>query len=287
MTAAAIRRHPATAPDTARQPQAAHRAPADVPDWSQETLDLLARLTPLERGFVEHYASGCNGAEAYRRASGREAGADTDTSRQLAYKIKNRPRVRAALQAALADRNVGARVDREWIIQKLHSIVCKCEESGSVRAMNTLATAIRLMARVQGELDGSRQPPPSAQAGGPGHVRRRIEEIIADVERLAAERRAEARTAAAQAATSKFRTMEGEPCPAGAATPVSARPRPATDLASGSGQADCSGEALDAAMPRRPMEPTRRPMRGRLAGPPRSEWSALAPATGGSFMGVG
>src|SRR5687768_8747474 len=83
--------------------------PNSVVDWSPPTLALLGQLTPLEQGLVQWMAAGCSAAEAYRRTTGN----DSMSARQSAYQVRSRPAVRAALAAALADRNLGARLDRE------------------------------------------------------------------------------------------------------------------------------------------------------------------------------
>src|SRR5690349_18602101 len=109
---------------TVRRPR-----PHEVPDWGPETIRLLAALTALERSFVEWFATGMNAAEAYRMAAGREAGPGPDAARQLGYKIRARPRVRLAIDAALRDGGSGARVDREWLLMKLTQVVEVCEGS--------------------------------------------------------------------------------------------------------------------------------------------------------------
>src|SRR4051794_11343315 len=101
---------------------------ADVPDWSADTLACLTDLTPLERAFTEWYSTGLNAAEAYRKAVGRPPGKAGDAAAQMGYKLRNRPRVKVAIAAALGDRNVGARMDREWLLQKLYLAVCRIEE---------------------------------------------------------------------------------------------------------------------------------------------------------------
>ena len=126
----------------------------ETPEWSPQTLAFLAKLTPLERRFTEWYAAGYSGAEAYRRATNRRRSQD-DAARQQAFKIRSRPRVAAAIQAALNDQTVGARCDREWLLAKLRAIVEEAADARSPSASSTALAAITLMARIQGDL-GSR-----------------------------------------------------------------------------------------------------------------------------------
>src|SRR5688500_12798450 len=107
----------------------AYPDPSQVPDWSPETAALLADLTPLQSAFVQFMATGVTAAEAYRRARGRDPG---PTARNNASQLANKPHVRAAVTAALRDRNFGARCDREWMLQRLYALVCRCEMSDRV-----------------------------------------------------------------------------------------------------------------------------------------------------------
>jgi hypothetical protein len=156
------RRSPTLAADRLPKVTVQRPAPLEVPDWSPATLELLARLTPLERGFVEWYATGASAAEAYRQAAGRDVEEGADASRQLGYKIRVRPRVQAAIDSALKDQNFDARCDRQWMLRKLMVIVDKCEESDKPGAVNALIDAIRLIANLTGLLPY--RPPEVAQA---------------------------------------------------------------------------------------------------------------------------
>ena len=146
---------------------------ASVPDWSPETVTLLEDLTPLQRTFVEWYVTGSTAAEAYRKASGRDPG---PTARNNGSQLLNKPRVRVAVAAAMRDRNFDARSDREWMLMNLRAVVEHCSGSGRVEDMNSLIAAIRLMARLQGELQPlSRrralpppEPPGRPPSGGAG-----------------------------------------------------------------------------------------------------------------------
>jgi hypothetical protein len=190
------RRWSDTRPITVPSDPIAYPAPADTPDWSPETLALLDDLTPLQRAFVEWYASGCSAAAAYRKASGRDPG---PTARNNGAQLLNKPHVRVAVAAALRDRNVGARCDREWMLQKLYEVAEQCERSGRVADMNALIGALRLMARLQGELQPlSRRralPPPPEPPESPAQrrCRERIEEYMREADaRAAADRAAKA-----------------------------------------------------------------------------------------------
>src|SRR4051794_15028800 len=66
---------------------------AEVPDWSGPTLEKLAVLTPLEQAVVVWRVAGYSGAEAYRRATGR----DSASARQSANQILRRRDVAAAV----------------------------------------------------------------------------------------------------------------------------------------------------------------------------------------------
>jgi hypothetical protein len=149
----AVTRLRVEAPRQPVRPADVHLPAAEqVPDWSPETGALLADLTALERAVVEWAACGHSGAESYRRATGR----DCRSARQAANQIMSRPRVAAALQAALRDRNFMARMDREWLLGRLFSLVEECEKSGTTRAGRRLIDALRLAARLQGLLPGCR-----------------------------------------------------------------------------------------------------------------------------------
>jgi hypothetical protein len=165
---------------------------AEVPDWSEGTLEKLGVLTPLEQAVVIWRVAGHSGAEAYRRATGR----DSPSARQSASQILRRPEVAAAVAAGLKDRNFAARLDLEWFIQKLHWVIVTCQDERTAGHMNTLCNAITLMAKLQGEWPGSRRwsprrpaPPESAT---PSAAMKRIEEIVAEATRRAAAARAAA-----------------------------------------------------------------------------------------------
>jgi hypothetical protein len=143
---------------------------------------LLNGLTPLERATVEWKASGCTSAEAYRRASGR----DGPSVRQAGHQILARPRVAAALAAALGDRNVGARLDRQWLFQKLYATIAEAQDMHTPAGMRVLVSALALLARLQGEIGAGRRfgSPVSAPPERP-EVRKRIDEMLAEVTGMA------------------------------------------------------------------------------------------------------
>src|SRR3954469_12747075 len=104
--AAPRRRPPRVLP--ARPEAAPVREPhwAEVPDWSEATLEKLAVLTPLEQAVVVWRIAGYSGAESYRKAPGR----DSHSARQSANQILRRPEVAAAVEAGLQDRNFAGRL---------------------------------------------------------------------------------------------------------------------------------------------------------------------------------
>ena len=122
----------------------------DVPEWSEETERALQQLTVIERSFVENLATGCNHAEAYRRASGVEYdNREYDTTRTRAYRFMSRPRVQAALHLAMKDMNFDARMDRKWILQRLEVALAKAEKESSGESA---ARILEIIARVKGEM---------------------------------------------------------------------------------------------------------------------------------------
>jgi hypothetical protein len=166
-------------------------AAASVPDWSEQTLALMANLTPLERAFTEWVATGRSAADAHRMATGRASG--TSAARQQGHKLKARPRVRAAIDAALKDRNVGARMDREWLIARTGEAIerLRFDERRHFPAA-ALCRLIKLLAELQGELPVRGQPyrPPVEQSpaavAAVNRFTARVQEVLAEAEHLAA-----------------------------------------------------------------------------------------------------
>jgi hypothetical protein len=135
----------------------------------------------LERAFVEWFASGLSAAAAVRKAAGRDAGPAPDASRQQGYKLRARPRVKAAIEACLADRTAAARLDREWLLQKLLAYIDDCEQRGSPRATRRLIEALQLVGKLQGWLGNGRRSSSSSTrrptvASEPS---RRLDDLIA------------------------------------------------------------------------------------------------------------
>ncbi len=150
-----------------------------VPDWSEKTLALLDDLTPLERSFVEWYATGKTSADAYRLASGRTDFLDRSASTSGAQ-IKARPHVKLAIAAALNDRSFGARRDREWKLQQLGSLVDRYNNSTDPRDWDRIPPIIELMAKLQGEIVQRAEVKHEGLEQG-RDVRVRIADIIAEV----------------------------------------------------------------------------------------------------------
>jgi hypothetical protein len=162
--------------------------PAQVPDWSDETLALFADLTALEQTWVEWYVVGVNAAEAYRRAVGFDpSGGGRDYGKQYGYEIRRRPRVKKAIEAALKDRNFDARMDREWKLMVIREQLEYARDSRDVRLAGNIPRLLKLAAELQGELPW-RPEPPAAQLQARAGVRQRIEEILADAQRFIAGR---------------------------------------------------------------------------------------------------
>lgn len=196
---------------------------AETPDWTPPTLALLDNLTPLERGVVEWKASGCSSAEAYRRASGR----DSASARQAGHQILARPRVAAALAAALSDRNVGARVDREWMLSKLFATICEAQDLHTPAGMRVLVSALNLVARLKGEVGPGRAARPTeAQTAHRADVARRIDQLVAEAIRPQPRPAVVGPLVAAPSAT----PSPGETPPAATATPAEPPPPPEDGL---------------------------------------------------------
>ena len=156
--------------------------PSEVPDWSPGTLALLEGLTVLERAWVEWFVADGNAAEAYRRATGAEyTDRETDTTRKSGHQIAARPRVKAAVDAAMKDRNFNARSDLEWKLAKVRKAIARCEKMESLQAQQTLVDLVMKMATLQGEVRPAGETDGGDQRGG---IRVRILEILADADRL-------------------------------------------------------------------------------------------------------
>lgn len=184
---------------------AAHEPdPAQLPDLSPETLQRLDALTPLQAAMVLWRAAGYSATESYRKAAGK----DSESARQSAHQVFSRPDVSAALAAALHDRNFTAVFDRGWMITRLAQVVNECAEMRTPAAGGTLINALVTMAKLQGEWPMGRSgrrllPPPPPQPAGNSQAMKRVDEILAEVDRRAAAARAAAK---AQSGSSAFGT---------------------------------------------------------------------------------
>ena len=107
----------------------------------------------MERSFVEWYVVGLNSVAAYRKARGAEyTGRESDTTRNYGYAIRSRPRVKAAIDAAMKDVNFDARMDRQWMLQRLQVALDKAEASDEPADQATVAKIIKTIAELKGEI---------------------------------------------------------------------------------------------------------------------------------------
>jgi hypothetical protein len=172
----------ASAPRMARPSTRPTPPSSGTPDWSEPTLALLRALPPTERCFVEWYATGLNAAEAFRKATGK----DSTAARQLASRMRSRPRVKAAIDAALSDRNLGPRMDREYLLGHLYVAIERLRGRDNPRAGLGIARLVKLVAQLQGELPRGRSAGPHRPVGpGPGtaklvDLRRELDGMLAE-----------------------------------------------------------------------------------------------------------
>jgi len=80
-------------------------------------MDGSGKLSDKRRRFVEEYLVDCNATKAAIRAGYGERGAQ-----RTGYRLKNIPEIRAALDAAFAQRREQAAVDRGMIVRELSRI---------------------------------------------------------------------------------------------------------------------------------------------------------------------
>jgi hypothetical protein len=159
-----------------------------VPGWSPETLAAFDGLTPLERSFVEWYATGGNAAEAYRQATGSEyTDRHTDSTRNNGYAIRSRPRVRAAIDAAMNDVNFDARMNRQWMLQRLQVALDKAEASSEPGDQATVAKIIKTIAELKGEIVKKSEVEHRGNAERVD-IHLRVDSMLAEVSRLVAGR---------------------------------------------------------------------------------------------------
>ncbi len=159
--------------------------PPRGPEWSPETLDLLAALTPLERAWVEWFASCNNSIQAYRLATGRTD--DEGMSRTNGAQIKRRPRVRAAVAAALKDRSAAPLMDRGYKLDVLQEEIEAARRSSDPRAKARLPKLIEVAAKLQGEIV-QRSEVEHRGDGQSANVNIRINAVLAEVAGLIAGR---------------------------------------------------------------------------------------------------
>src|SRR3954471_2192672 len=138
-------------PGSAKAAEVALPDPSAVPTWSEPTLAALSQLTALQRAYVQWIGAGCTGSEAYRRGS-RRTGMLGANARNNARQLARNPKVRAAIQAVLADQSVGPLMDREFLFQRLCVAIEKAEECDGIAAAGAVARLIRLVAELRGEL---------------------------------------------------------------------------------------------------------------------------------------
>lgn len=77
-------------------------------------MPVRAELTDRERVFVREYLVDLNAAQAVVRA-----GYSPRAAKQTAYRIMNRPRVKAAVEAAMAERAAGLKITAERVLREL------------------------------------------------------------------------------------------------------------------------------------------------------------------------
>jgi hypothetical protein len=150
----------------------------EVPEWSEHTAALLRNLTPLQNAFAQWMASGLSASEAYRRAK-RKAHFGPNT-RNNAAQLSRNPRVRAAIDAALMDAHVGARMDRAWMLAVLKEQIDEARLSGDHRRVAAIPRLLRLLAELQGELPRRPAEAEANDADQRSDIRIRIQQIIAE-----------------------------------------------------------------------------------------------------------
>lgn len=156
-----------------------------VPEWSDETLALFEELTPLERAWVEWFASCNNAIQAYRLATGRAD--DEDVSRNSGWQIKCRPRVKAAVAAAFKDRSAAPLMDRGYKLTVLREQIEQARRSADPRARANIPKLVELAAKLQGEIV-QRSEVEHRGDGQSVNVNVRVNAVLAEVAQLIAGR---------------------------------------------------------------------------------------------------
>jgi hypothetical protein len=157
--------------------------PEAIPTWSEPTVAKLNALTALQRSYVQWVAAGYSGAEAYRRASKR-TGKLGANARNNAVQIARNIKVREAIDVALMDTNLGARMERAWMLMVLREQIDVARASDDHRRAASIPRLIRLVAELQGELPW--RPPDSrpTSVDQQNAIRIRIRQIVAEAKGL-------------------------------------------------------------------------------------------------------
>jgi hypothetical protein len=135
--------------------------PSVSSDWSPATRVLLDALSPLQRQWIEWRACGLSGAEAYRRAAGRDPGAGArNNARQLAA----RPAVRAALAAALGERGAEARTEWGRLLAVVRAELDAAEQTPAGDRQKCISRLGRMASRLERVLRATAGAVPVASA---------------------------------------------------------------------------------------------------------------------------
>lgn len=135
-----------------------------VPDWTEETINLLMALTVKERSFVERLAAGDSAVQAYRRAYGKSGAGEN----VLAHRIRHRLDVQAALNACLRDRNVTNRCDREWMLAKMVASIEIGSAYTDVASAEAVTRMVLRMAQLKGQVPNQLMSVAEDEDGGAG-----------------------------------------------------------------------------------------------------------------------
>jgi hypothetical protein len=157
--------------------------PVSVPDWSPMTIGRLAVLKPVEYAFVHWRAAGYSAAESYRRAAGLSDD-ETHHAAVYAHRMGERDKVAAALASMLKDRNFSARMDREWLLQKLMTQIEACEEAADPKIRRMMPQLLLLAARMTGQIvEEHKHKVEVTDASKPGDISQRVDRLIKAAER--------------------------------------------------------------------------------------------------------
>ncbi len=84
-------------------------------------------LTPKQERFVQEFLLDLNATQAAIRA-----GYSKHTARQAGAENLSKPDISAAIQAAQADRAKRTKVDQDWVVRRLQSVVERCMQTEPV-----------------------------------------------------------------------------------------------------------------------------------------------------------